>query len=193
MYLTPKRNQFSWAATSLRIRLSASLEIPDLLPSGSYIRHTCGMRIYRRRVPFVYFILNTFRTTFVHAYDSELSSTTSKFCFHVITFSNGQLRLRPALNPAPTLLVVQGRFHPLFDKFLHLLRCPTHEALRVKEGREILLNRVEVRVSLDALDEIVLETELLDLVGGFMRQDLQTVSQLRAPNFSEPETSDLIP
>lgn len=83
--------------------------------------------------------------------------------------SNVQLGLDTSFDPFPTLIVIQSRFHPLLDKFFNLLRCPTHKTLRVQEGGKVPFYRVEVRISLDPFDEIVLETELFDLMSGFMR------------------------
>jgi len=87
----------------------------------------------------------------------------------VTTLSNSQFGLHTTFNSIATLIVIQSRLHPLFDELLHLLWCPPHETLRLEEGGEILLDRVEVRISLYPLDKIVLETKLLNLVGGLMR------------------------
>ena len=83
--------------------------------------------------------------------------------------SNVQLGLDTSFDPFPTLIVIQSRLHPLLDKLFNLLRCPTHKTLRVQEGGKVPFYRVEVRISLDPFDEIVLETELFDLMSGFMR------------------------
>jgi len=87
--------------------------------------------------------------------------------------SNGQLGLHTAFNSLATLIVIQSRLDPLFDKLLHLLRCSPDEALRIKEAVEVLLDWVEVRITPDPLDKVVLQTKLLNLVRGLMRQDLQ--------------------
>jgi hypothetical protein len=90
-----------------------------------------------------------------------------------ITLSNSQLCLPTAFDSSPTFIVIQGRLHPLLNKLFHLLRRSAHETLRVEEGGEVLLYWVEVRISLDSLDEIVLQTELLDLMSRLVRQDLR--------------------
>ena len=95
-----------------------------------------------------------------------------KISLRLSTLLNGQLSPHTAFNPLATLRVIQSRLDPLFDKLVHLLRCPSDEALRVKERVEVPFDRVKVRISLDPLDKIILETKLLDLVGGLMRQDL---------------------
>lgn len=84
------------------------------------------------------------------------------------TLSNVQLSPHAAFNSTTTLVIIQSRLNPLIDELVYLLRSPPNETLRVKEGGEILFDRVEVGVSLDPLDEIVLEPKLLDLVGGLM-------------------------
>ena len=43
----------------------------------------------------------------------------------------------------------------------------------VEVGVKVPFDRVEVRDSLDTLDEVILETGLLDLVGSLMKQHLQ--------------------
>lgn len=95
-----------------------------------------------------------------------------KILLRLTTPLNGQLSLHAAFNPLATLRVIQSRLDPLLDKLVHLLRCPSDEALRVKERVEVPFDRVKVRISLDPLDKIILETKLLDLVGGLMRQYL---------------------
>jgi hypothetical protein len=87
--------------------------------------------------------------------------------------SNTQLGLHTTFDSIAALVVIQSRLSPLLGKLIHLLRCPSYETLRVEEGVEVPLDRVEVRISLDALNTIVLEAEPLDLVGSFMRQRMQ--------------------
>ena len=127
----------------------------------------------------------------IQFYPTSLTNSSPAFIFASpfeppLTFSNSQLGLHAPFNPAPTLIIIQSRLHPLLNKLLHLLRRPPHKALRVKEGVKVSLNWVEVRIGPDPFDEIVLESELLYLVRGFMRQNLitnacQTVSQARVP------------
>lgn len=47
------------------------------------------------------------------------------------------------------------------------------EALRIQESLQVTFDRVKVGLSLDTSDEIVLETELLDLISSLVRQDLR--------------------
>ena len=86
-----------------------------------------------------------------------------------------QLGLHTTFNPTATLFIIQSRLDPLLNKLIHLLWCPSDKALWVEERVKVPFDRVEVRISLDPLDEIVFETELLDLVGSLVRQDLQTM------------------
>jgi len=87
--------------------------------------------------------------------------------------SNSQLGPHTTFDPTATLVIIQSRLNPLLNELIHLLRCPSDEALRVKERDKVIFDRVEVRISLDPLDEIVFETKLLDLVGSLVRQDLK--------------------
>ena len=71
-----------------------------------------------------------------------------------------------------TLIITSSRLNPL-DKPTYLLRCSFHKTLRDQEGVGILFDQVEVRISADALDGILLETELFDLVGRLIRRRRQ--------------------
>ena len=110
-----------------------------------------------------------------HSYNSYATSPDQPSGLILIftAVSDSQLSLHTAFDSTATLIVIQSRLDPLFDKLLHLLWCPPNETLRVKEGVKAFFDRVEVRIGLDALDEVVLQAELLDLVGSLMRQDLQ--------------------
>ena len=59
-------------------------------------------------------------------------------------------------------------------EFVYLLWCTPDERLRVKKRVKVRLDRVKVCVVLDALDEIVFKTEVFDLVGRIVREDLRT-------------------
>ena len=121
-------------------------------------------------------------TAFIYLYNSEFSCTYPQVSFWLsIALLNSQLCLRTAFDPGPTFIVVQSWHHPLLNELFHLLRRSAHETLRVKEVEKVFLYRVEVWVSLDPLDEIVLQTELFDLMSRLVRQDLSVKS---APSVS---------
>lgn len=86
--------------------------------------------------------------------------------------SNMQIDLLALRNGSLDLGIFQRRLHPLFQERVNLLGRAADEARWVQQRVELVFDGVEVRVSADALDQVVLEAELLDLVPGFVGQDL---------------------
>ena len=76
------------------------------------------------------------------------------------------------------LRIVQGRSHPLLDELVHLLRCTTNEATRLKKHLQLVLDRIEVRILLNTLDQVVLQSKLFNLVRSFVRKDLHNHTRL---------------
>lgn len=103
------------------------------------------------------------------------SSTFILFLLSLDRLLNRQLNLLAFRYSFLNLSIRQRRLNPLLQERIHLFRCPTDEALRVQEFIKMIFDRVEVSVFLDPIDEIVLKTEVLDLMTSFMREDLDPV------------------
>jgi hypothetical protein len=90
----------------------------------------------------------------LHAYNSNSQTSLAPpraFTMAPAAPSNIQLGLHTTFDSTATLIVIQRRLNLLLGKLLHLLRRRSH----------------------DTLDEFVLETGLLDVVGSLTRQHLQ--------------------
>lgn len=83
-----------------------------------------------------------------------------------------ELRLPARPDTRLQLLVLQSGGDPVLEELVYLLGRAADEAPRVEERVELALDRVEVRVAPDALDQVVLEALGLHLVRGLVREDL---------------------
>lgn len=83
------------------------------------------------------------------------------------------------------LSVRKRGLYPLGEELVDLLWRAAGEGARVEQRVELALDRVEVRVRAHALDEVVVEPELLDLVRGLVRQDLQSAPVAFVSHWSE--------
>lgn len=86
--------------------------------------------------------------------------------------SNIQFHALAALERLLQFLSVQRGLHPLGEEAVDLLRRATNEARGVEQRIKVALDWVEVRVRADALDQVVLEPELLHLMRRLVRQNL---------------------
>lgn len=84
-----------------------------------------------------------------------------------------QLRFSSLRQPSLELVVRECRTDPFRKELVYLLRSTPYETLRLQQIVKMILDGVEVRVRLDTINQVVLQPELLDLVGCFVRQHLR--------------------
>lgn len=84
-----------------------------------------------------------------------------------VEFSFGAL-----LESSLELVISQGRTHPFLDELVDLLRCPSIECIGIQERVKLILDGIEIGVFSHTIDEIVVQSELLDLVCSLMGQNL---------------------
>jgi hypothetical protein len=70
------------------------------------------------------------------------------------------------------LLVRQSWLHPLLDEFVHLFRCPPDERSWIQQYIQFPFDRIKVSIPSDTFNEIVLESQVFDLVRGLVGEDL---------------------
>lgn len=99
---------------------------------------------------------------------------------HTIHSSHGQLHIDARPNRLLQLLIGKSWCDPVSQERIHLLRRTPNKAIWLQEGIEAVLDWVKVRVRTDAVDQIVLEAKLFDLVRSFVRQNLTTASACNA-------------
>ena len=144
----PKSRYFCFRSSPAICIAHVSLRFQHRIGRGTYKDplHTLG--------------LNLFVSNDIYVYNPYLYTTSPNqslgFISTLTALSDGQLGLHTTLDPTATLIVVQSRLDPLFNKLFHLLWRPPDETFRVEEGVEIFFDRVKVRIGLDALDKIVL-------------------------------------
>lgn len=85
---------------------------------------------------------------------------------------HGELDPLTSSNCVLELLVSKSRLHPVLDEAVDLLWGAADEASGVEQGVEVGDDRLKVRVGPDAVEQIILKTEALDLVSGFVGEDL---------------------
>jgi len=71
------------------------------------------------------------------------------------------------------ILLLQSRTNPVSQECRYLLGCASDEGSRVKKRVKFALDWFEVRIGTNAVDEVILQSQLLDLVAGLMREDLE--------------------
>ena len=72
-------------------------------------------------------------------------------------------------------LIRQGRTNPVFKELVNLLGSTSVEGVGIQKSLKLILDRVEVRVLSDSLNEVVVQSKLLDLVSSLMGENLDGV------------------
>ena len=103
----------------------------------------------------------------------QTNTTRHEILIHfILGVLNTQLHSPTLADCRLDLLIFQRRLHPLLQEAIHLLRCTADERCWVEEGVKLGFDWIKVWVFADAVDKIVLESQLLHLVAGLMREDL---------------------
>lgn len=84
-------------------------------------------------------------------------------------FLNVELSLLILREHSLELCIRQGGLYPVCKELVDLLWCATDEATRSKKLVKLALDGVKVGIRLHALDQVVFETEVFNLVRCFMR------------------------
>ena len=86
-----------------------------------------------------------------------------------------QVHLPAHPNRLLQFIIRQGRLHPLLQKRIYLLRRATNKACWIEKTFKLALDWIEVTVLTNAVDEVVLQAELLYLMCSFMGENLSNM------------------
>jgi hypothetical protein len=86
--------------------------------------------------------------------------------------SNMQLHLYSVPNRLLHFRSSQCRPHPILHKRIYLFRRTAYKTCWVQQLVKRWLDRVKIRVSTNTIDEVVLQSKILHLVSGLVRENL---------------------